>query len=476
MHTLPPIKSYEEVVYGVGPGVTPLNHPRYIPRYPTPVVAPQVIVQSIPPSKKRRRCCNNNAQCYGGSGGILLVLGLLALAIWLGVRYGTRLATVAIFHNHDDDDSYQEQTSSRIDSCPNNTVECDGIKHCKFGSDEANCVRFDRAGGLQVRTSQDGRFLPVCYKGWNQSYADHTCTQLGFRNSFSFRAASAPNSIGLTVTNKLSAPIQSGVEISTSCPSNEVVSLQCIDCGVPKVTSRIIGGSQAEVGRWPWQLSLHYKGSHICGAVLIAPDFALSAAHCFPRGTVVPADWQLYGGVVSLDELSSPYLVERIVVNENYNTTTNNHDIALLKLTAPVSFNDQVQPACLPAFDVPLPHGTQCWTSGFGTTDEGRSAVSKDLMEVTVGIITKDVCNSPRVYGGAVSRNMICAGHLGGGKDSCQGDSGGPLMCKHGNRWYVVGITSWGQGCGRRNKPGVYAKVGSQLSWIYSTMGRESLS
>lgn len=133
MHTQPPLTPYEEVVYGVGPGLTPPTQPHYIPQYAPPVVVPQVTRPSIrewypqlpylcfmrsvqliwvyeknkqrsshfedyqcvsvcmfvyrlcpAPSRKKKRCCENNAKCYGGSGGVLLVLALLALAIWLG--------------------------------------------------------------------------------------------------------------------------------------------------------------------------------------------------------------------------------------------------------------------------------------------------------------------------------------------------------------------------------------------------------
>lgn len=479
MHPPPPITCHEEVVYGVGPGLIPPSQPHYIPHYPPVIVMPQV-TQTIPPRKKRSVCCENNAQCYGGTGGVLLVLGLLALAIWLGVRYGTKLAST--YYSPDEDQPYGDYEETAIipehDSCPNTTIQCDGVKDCLYGTDESICVRFGTDNNVEVRTAEDGRFLPLCYSNWDQGYADQTCAQLGFTRSHDSKPLLGFTSKGLTLTSQRnsSAYIQGLVSISSSCPDKQTVSLQCVECGQQQSTSRIIGGKVSKSGQWPWQVTLHFKGSHVCGGVLISDHFVLTAAHCFPstdESSLVASKWKVYGGVVSLLALPRPYQVKRILINENYDSRTNDQDIALLKLATTVDFTDQVQPACLPTYNQQWSHGTECFTSGFGTTDASTSDVSNSLMDVNVNIIDTSVCNSRNSYSGSVTKNMLCAGQLDGGKDSCQGDSGGPLVCENNGIWTLAGITSWGSGCGEKNQPGVYTKVTSVLPWIYSKMMQE---
>jgi len=66
--------------------------------------------------------------------------------------------------------------------------------------------------------------------------------------------------------------------------------------------------------------------------------------------------------------------------------------------------------------------------------------------------------------------SMFCAGHLSGGADTCKQDSGGPAVAEINGKATLVGITSWGDGCGRPNRPGVYTKVGNYVDWIQSNL------
>ncbi|XP_066515210.1 transmembrane protease serine 13-like [Hoplias malabaricus] len=403
----------------------------------------------------------HRARCYGGSGGCVLILVLIAIAVWLGVRYGMSKLS----------------KGSQLDSCPTSAVFCDGQVDCMSGSDEYNCVRFGTGNELQVLTSNTSHFLPVCVAGWSQSLSDQTCQQLGFRGSYPYKTIVSSSPLFLFVSDQSADYIQGRLQVSSSCPGEKTASLLCSDCGNPSSTSRILGGYLSSPGQWPWQASLHYMGSHTCGGSLISQDFILTAAHCFPRDSTsaqFPSNWRVYLGVVSLNLLPSPYSVDEITIHELYNSQTNDYDIALLKLSQPVNMSSAVHPVCLPTFNQIIQEDTLCWTSGFGSLLAGAVFGSSQLIDVAVEIMASSVCNSPNVYNGRVTQNMLCAGDLNGGKDSCQGDSGGPLVCQEEDGlWYLTGVTSWGEGCGQENSPGVYTNVQNLITWIHSKMEQE---
>ena len=52
---------------------------------------------------------------------------------------------------------------------------------------------------------------------------------------------------------------------------------------------------------------------------------------------------------------------------------------------------------------------------------------------------------------------MICGGDQN--LDTCQGDDGGPLIANIDGKFTLVGVTSWGRGCGRINSPAAYSDI-----------------
>ena len=112
--------------------------------------------------------------------------------------------------------------------------------------------------------------------------------------------------------------------------------------------------------------------------------------------------------------------------------------------------------------------GTVCEATGWGVTEEGGMFLASNLQKVSLPVVEDSLCYE--YFQGLMRDNMLCAGEEG--RDSCSGDSGGPLVCPLGHLGSPVltGVTSWGQGCGRPDKPGVYTEVAHFLDWIQQTM------
>ncbi|XP_061203813.1 acrosin-like [Neopsephotus bourkii] len=169
--------------------------------------------------------------------------------------------------------------------------------------------------------------------------------------------------------------------------------------------------------------------------------------------------------------------IRQVVVHEYYTSASSGFDIALLELDQPVRCGYHVQLACLPDATLRVSQLSECFVSGWGA--RGRPEVTgasspSALQEAKVRLIDVNLCNSSQWYRAAIKRHSLCAGYPQGGIDTCQGDSGGPLMCreKGANFYWVVGLTSWGRGCARAKRPGIYTSTQHFHEWILHQLGR----
>ncbi|KAK4317960.1 hypothetical protein Pmani_010987 [Petrolisthes manimaculis] len=237
---------------------------------------------------------------------------------------------------------------------------------------------------------------------------------------------------------------------------------------------RIVGGRVTEARQHPWVGGLVWQGALEvwCGGVLVSSSLLLTAAHCAQR--ILPGE--SHAEVIFLstspekDEEAEAQIRRTIVeikIHPDYDPLSLKHDLALMwleeeeeEVVEEVVVESEVVPVCFPDGDKDYANYTGV-VAGWGRIEEG-GPLSQDLREVEIPILSNEVCS--RLYPpGMIDNTVLCAGDTN--KDACQvtiskADSGGPLVVmEEGVGVVLVGVVSWGRGCGRPNQPGVYVRV-----------------
>ncbi len=231
---------------------------------------------------------------------------------------------------------------------------------------------------------------------------------------------------------------------------------------------RIVGGDEVELGDYPFMTAIvdAEYGYNLCGAALIHPGWVLTASHCVLEEFTFnpfPEDYlNVRINLVSMESSEGELVdVDSVIFHSDFSWDTNVNDIALLKLASQA----ETEPVKLVFENGDPPPGTDTTVMGWGLLSE--SGQPPDVLNsVTVPIVSNEDCNKPTAYSGVITETMLCAGYKEGQRDACAGDSGGPLVISKAGKYVQLGIVSWGEGCARPEKYGVYTRVSKYREWI----------
>jgi secreted trypsin-like serine protease len=235
-----------------------------------------------------------------------------------------------------------------------------------------------------------------------------------------------------------------------------------------RLDPRIVGGAPMKFEDAPYQVALikGYAGGRyqFCGGTLIGADTVVTAAHCVDNPIVNkdPTRLDFIAGTAIYPEGGERLKSRAIYIHPKWNSTNNDYDVAVIKLASASTLGQPIQ---VDTTDIGA--GIRATVTGWGATSEG-SRGSEELLGVEIPTVDNTTCNSSPSYNGLITLQMLCAGERAGGLDSCQGDSGGPLVVGRGPQARLIGVVSWGHGCARQDKYGVYTRTASVAAWISS--------
>jgi trypsin len=215
---------------------------------------------------------------------------------------------------------------------------------------------------------------------------------------------------------------------------------------------RIVGGTKASTDTYPFVVYLATPdGFQFCGGTLASVDKVVTAAHC-AKGQKADEVFVVAGRDDKKDTsegISVP--VKSIWIHPKYTDALVGHDVAVLTLGKRITKYAPL-PLASTQDELAYAEGVDATILGWGRTSSGGPS-SQYLLQAKVPVVGDDSCKQS--FSKYNADYMTCAGYPQGGIDGCQGDSGGPMIA-YGR---LIGVSSWGEGCGLPNKPGVYTRV-----------------
>ncbi len=252
--------------------------------------------------------------------------------------------------------------------------------------------------------------------------------------------------------------------ISIAAPAAPAVARQDSGAG-----EGVIGGVPTRAPAHPFVVALasrerfgDERSGQFCGGAVVAADVVVTAAHCFGRD-VLGDDWRdipdlrvLFDRTDMRTSAGVEVAIKDVWIDSKYDARTNADDLAVIRLARGLPGRPTI-PLARPGDAAAYREGGNATIYGWGDTT-GHGAYAPTLRSARVVLLPDERCAQayPGSEGGTyMASSMMCAGAVEGGRDACQGDSGGPLVAEG----RLIGLVSWGTGCGEAGHPGVYTRV-----------------
>ncbi|WP_329333873.1 serine protease [Streptomyces sp. NBC_00663] len=245
--------------------------------------------------------------------------------------------------------------------------------------------------------------------------------------------------------------------------------------------SIVVGGFPVDISDGPWTVALSSRdrfggtrAGQFCGGVAVGRTTVLTAAHCMGEDVLGAPPNQvrdlkaITGRTDLLSDQGQEIRVRATWVNPGYDPATNAGDFAVLSLAKPLPRDSVITMAA--DGDTAYEPGTDATVYGWGDIS-GSGDYAHSLRAARLHVLSDGLCQ--QAYPGNAdgtyrADSMLCAGEEQGGRDACQGDSGGPLVAQG----RLVGLVSWGSGCGLPGSPGVYTRVSDIVRTLGWGVGR----
>uniref|UniRef100_A0A4W6E9D6 trypsin n=1 Tax=Lates calcarifer TaxID=8187 RepID=A0A4W6E9D6_LATCA len=318
------------------------------------------------------------------------------------------------------------------------------------------------ADGFEGRQCETAKLLgPHCYEGVGLYYkgtvssskTGRTCEEWDLDTRQRYMSSDADKTyFGFAFTD-----VHWSLKSNPECMLHQTAELTCGQRTQRKLM-KIVGGTVATVESHPWVAAIFWRSKSKekvfrCGGSLISSCWEVRSFTVTMAGAGEEQDdrTDCCEFAFQLKHQRAPLLL------------ICNCLAALMKLRANQGKcaveSDSVRTVCLPPPQQRLQPGVTCEIAGYGKEKYGEE-------KAQVNLLADDVCRHKDYYENMITDNMFCAGRPDWSQDACEGDSGGPLVCEVDNRLFQFGVISWGDGCAKEFRPGVYTRVTNYNRWI----------